>query len=51
MHLSVALKVVIQSPVDILKRKGKGQIKEGADADLILLDAATLELGTVFAKG
>lgn len=49
--LEDALKVVTQSPADILKLTGKGRVQEGLDADLILLDAATLELETVFAKG
>lgn len=35
----------------LLKLDNKGKIAEGADADLILADADTLELKTVMAKG
>jgi beta-aspartyl-dipeptidase (metallo-type) len=46
-----ALTVVTQTPADILNLPQKGRIKTGVDADLILLDAATLSLDSVFAKG
>jgi beta-aspartyl-dipeptidase (metallo-type) len=36
--LETALKVATSSPADILKLKGKGYIREGYDADLLLLD-------------
>lgn len=49
--LEQALTVVTKTPADILKLPNKGRVEETADADVILLDAATLELDTVFAKG
>jgi beta-aspartyl-dipeptidase (metallo-type) len=36
--LETALKVATSSPADILKLKGKGYIREGCDADLLLLN-------------
>jgi beta-aspartyl-dipeptidase (metallo-type) len=36
--LETALKVATSNPADILKLKGKGYIKEGYDADLLVLD-------------
>ena len=36
--LETALRVATSNPADILKLKGKGYIKEGYDADLLLLD-------------
>ncbi|MFC3152244.1 beta-aspartyl-peptidase [Litoribrevibacter euphylliae] len=49
--LEKALTVVTQTPAEILKLPRKGRIEKEADADVLLLDAATLELDTVFAKG
>lgn len=49
--LEKALTVVTQTPAEILKLPRKGRIGKEADADVLLLDAATLELDTVFAKG
>lgn len=46
-----AITVVTRTPAEVLKLPKKGRIEEGADADLILLDAATLELDSVFSKG
>jgi beta-aspartyl-dipeptidase (metallo-type) len=36
--LSVALKVATSNPATILKLKGKGFIREGYDADILILD-------------
>jgi len=36
--LEIALQVATSSPADILKLSGKGHIREGYDADLLLLD-------------
>ena len=38
--LEIALQVATSNPADILKLTGKGYIKEGFDADILLLDAA-----------
>jgi beta-aspartyl-dipeptidase (metallo-type) len=38
--LEQALQVVTSNPADILKLPGKGYIREGADADILLLDPA-----------
>ncbi|HEY4552674.1 MAG TPA: beta-aspartyl-peptidase [Bacillaceae bacterium] len=47
----VALKVITENPAAILKLEQKGQVAEGKDADLVLLDAKTLEIDTVIAMG
>lgn len=49
--LEDALMTVTANPARLLKLDNKGKIVEGADADLILADADTLELKTVMAKG
>ena len=46
-----ALQVITSNPARILKLKGKGQIVAGADADLVLLDAATLAITGTIARG
>jgi beta-aspartyl-dipeptidase (metallo-type) len=38
MPLEIVLKVATSNPADILKLKGKGHIREGYDADLLVLD-------------
>ena len=48
--LHEALKVITTTPAACLKLPGKGTIRAGADADLVLLDAA-LEIDAVLAKG
>jgi len=49
--LELALASITKSPADILSLKQKGQIKVGNDADINLLDAATLTIKQVIAKG
>ena len=34
-----------------MKLKGKGRVEKGFDADLCILDANTLDIDTVIAKG
>jgi beta-aspartyl-dipeptidase (metallo-type) len=36
--LEIALQVATSNPADILKLAGKGYIKEGFDADILILD-------------
>ncbi len=49
--MSIALKVITANPARILKLPDKGHVKEGFDADLVLLDRETLAIDTVIAKG
>lgn len=49
--LGTALQAVTANPARILKLRGKGQLAAGADADIVLLDAGTLEIRGVIAKG
>ena len=49
--LATALQVITSNPARILKLRGKGALAPGADADIVLLDAATLEIDGVIAKG
>ncbi|WP_353094444.1 beta-aspartyl-peptidase [Tissierella praeacuta] len=49
--LEKVLKTITSNPAALLKLKGKGQIKEGYDADIVLLDEKNLEIDTVIAKG
>jgi len=49
--LATALQVITANPARILKLRGKGMLAAGADADIVLLDAATLEVDGVIAKG
>lgn len=49
--LTDALKPVTQNPAFLLKLENKGKAAEGADADLVMADAKTLEIDTVIAKG
>ncbi|MDD6615805.1 MAG: beta-aspartyl-peptidase [Lachnospiraceae bacterium] len=49
--LEAALKPVTSNPASLLKLERKGRIAEGADADLVLADAETLEIDSVFARG
>jgi beta-aspartyl-dipeptidase (metallo-type) len=46
-----ALRVITENPARILKLAQKGMIKEGNDADLVLLNRETYEVDTVFAMG
>lgn len=49
--LDKVLKTITSNPAAALKLKHKGHIKEGFDADLVLLDEDTLIIDTVIAKG
>jgi beta-aspartyl-dipeptidase (metallo-type) len=49
--LDAALAVVTANPARILKLPGKGQLAPGADADVVLLDAADLAIRGVIARG
>ena len=49
--LGTALQVITANPARILKLRGKGSLTAGADADIVLLDAKTLEIDGVIAKG
>jgi beta-aspartyl-dipeptidase (metallo-type) len=49
--LATALTVVTANPARILKLRGKGALTAGADADIVLLDASSLEIDGVIAKG
>lgn len=49
--LATALRTVTANPAGILKLGRKGVLAAGADADLVLLDAASLEIDGVIAKG
>lgn len=49
--LELVLRAVTCNPAKILKLKNKGRIEQGLDADLCLLDADTLDINTVIAKG
>ena len=49
--LTDALKPVTSNPAALLKLDRKGKIMENADADLVLADADTLEIDSVFVRG
>jgi len=49
--LATALRVITANPARILKLRGKGVLAAGADADIVLLDAESLEIDGVIAKG
>ncbi|MBM7614283.1 beta-aspartyl-peptidase [Alkaliphilus hydrothermalis] len=49
--LETALKVITQNPARILKLRRKGSLLKGLDADLVVLDADTLEIDTVVGMG
>ena len=46
-----ALKVITSNPATALKLRNKGRIAKGMDADLVILEATTLEIHSVIAKG
>ena len=46
-----ALQVITINPARILKLRGKGRLEAGADADIVLLDAKTLDIAGVLARG
>lgn len=49
--LEIAVRGITANPAKHLKLSAKGHIKPGFDADICLLDAETLALDTVIAKG
>ncbi|WP_409305917.1 beta-aspartyl-peptidase [Peribacillus sp. SCS-155] len=49
--IQTALKVITENPAKILKLSQKGVLKQGADADIVMLHKDTLALNTVIAKG
>jgi beta-aspartyl-dipeptidase (metallo-type) len=49
--LDTALATITANPARLLKLRGKGQIAEGADADLVLVEPAGLTIAGVIAKG
>jgi beta-aspartyl-dipeptidase (metallo-type) len=49
--LEIAIKAITSNPAKILKLKGKGRIEKGFDADLCILEAGTLDIDTVIARG
>lgn len=49
--MSQAIRVITSNPADILKLNQKGYIKEGKDADIVLLNQNDLEIDTVMAMG
>jgi beta-aspartyl-dipeptidase (metallo-type) len=49
--LATALQVITANPARLLKLRGKGTLSAGADADIVLLDAASLQVDGVIAKG
>jgi len=50
--LGEALKMVTKNPARILGLKGKGEIKEGYDADIVIADSVeTMGIDKVYAKG
>jgi beta-aspartyl-dipeptidase (metallo-type) len=49
--LETALRVVSTSPADFHRLRGKGRIRVGGDADLVLLDPESLKVRTVVARG
>jgi beta-aspartyl-dipeptidase (metallo-type) len=49
--LETALQVITTNPARLLKLRGKGQLTPDADADIVLLQAGTLEITGVMARG
>ena len=49
--LETAIRVITQNPATTLKLKNKGQIKQGFDADFVILDTQTYEIHSVGAMG
>ncbi|WML51486.1 beta-aspartyl-peptidase [Neobacillus sp. PS3-12] len=47
----IALRVITQNPASILKLSQKGMVKEGKDADLVLLNKVDFTIDTVIALG
>lgn len=51
LKLDTILKTITKNPAKILKLKNKGEIKEGFDADLVLVEKESLDIRQVIAKG
>lgn len=49
--LDTALSVITANPAQVLSLSNKGQIKQGLDADLVLLKKSTLDIDSVWAMG
>jgi len=49
--LGTALQVITANPARALKLRGKGQIADGADADIVLIEPRRLEVRGVIARG
>ena len=50
-ELDQALKVITVNPSKVLSLPLKGQLKAGNDADIVLLEADTLEISGVISSG
>lgn len=50
-ELEEALKVITKNPARNLQLKNKGELKEGKDADLVILDQDNLKVKSVIANG
>jgi len=46
-----AIRVITENPANILKLKNKGQIKQGMDGDIVLVDKRNYEIQTVISRG
>lgn len=51
MDVSTAVTLVTSNPADALGMRHKGRIAAGADADLLVVDAATLDIDYVIGRG
>ncbi len=49
--LATAVRTITSTPAAALKLRGKGRLAAGADGDIVLLDAASLEIRGVIARG
>ncbi|MDE5413264.1 beta-aspartyl-peptidase [Alkalihalobacterium chitinilyticum] len=49
--IETAIRVITSNPANILRLENKGYIKEGKDADLVLLSKENLKIQSVIAKG
>jgi beta-aspartyl-dipeptidase (metallo-type) len=49
--IATALSVITENPARVLKLPQKGRLKVGADADLVVLDEASLQIRAVMAQG
>ena len=49
--LGIALRTITANPAEILKLHRKGHLAAGADADIVLLEPATLDIRGVIARG